>query len=541
MRAFAAGEIDVLVSTTVIEVGVDVANATTMVLLDADRFGVSQLHQLRGRVGRGGLPGPVPAGHPRRRPAPRRASGSTPWPRTTDGFELSRVDLEQRREGDVLGRSQSGFRSSLQNLRCCATRRRSWPPARPPRPARRRPDLAAHPRLAAAVAEMEAITAGRLHGEVMTPRSGARHDADHRRAAGGRRIQTPRGAAPDRRATGCARRCSRPSSPGAGRCSGLRFLDLYAGSGAVGLEAWSRGAGVVTLVEHDRRTAALIDDNAETLGFAQADVVTAPVAAALRRPPAAPYDVVFLDPPYPLDDDGVGSGPRAAGRPATGWSRARWSSSSGRRAAPSRPGRTGFTDVRGQALRRDHALVRSRRRPAARRPATARARSSLMRRAVCPGSFDPVTNGHLDIVEPGVRALRRGRRRGRRQQVQEPPVRRPRSGSRCSSRPARGFDNVRVAGFTGLLTDFCREHDIHAIVKGLRAVTDFDYELQMAQMNARSTDVETVFVPDQPGVLLRRVQPGQGGRGVRRRRVRPGARLRARAARRPAGRARRRP
>lgn len=116
MRAFAAGEVDVLVSTTVIEVGVDVANATTMVLMDADRFGISQLHQLRGRVGRGGLPGlcllvsRAEAGSPARDRLDAVAG-------TTDGFELSRVDLEQRREGDVLGRSQSGFRSTLQNLR----------------------------------------------------------------------------------------------------------------------------------------------------------------------------------------------------------------------------------------------------------------------------------------------------------------------------------------------------------------------------------------------------------------------------------------
>jgi len=116
MLAFAAGEIDVLVSTTVIEVGVDVANATTMVLLDADRFGISQLHQLRGRVGRGGLPGLcllvsyAAAGTDARARLDAVAA-------TTDGFELSRVDLEQRREGDVLGRSQSGYRSSLQNLK----------------------------------------------------------------------------------------------------------------------------------------------------------------------------------------------------------------------------------------------------------------------------------------------------------------------------------------------------------------------------------------------------------------------------------------
>jgi ATP-dependent DNA helicase RecG len=116
MRSFAAGDVDVLVSTTVVEVGVDVANATTMVLMDADRFGVSQLHQLRGRVGRGGLPGLCLL-------VSRAEAGSQARERldavaaTTDGFELSRVDLEQRREGDVLGASQSGYRSSLRTLR----------------------------------------------------------------------------------------------------------------------------------------------------------------------------------------------------------------------------------------------------------------------------------------------------------------------------------------------------------------------------------------------------------------------------------------
>jgi ATP-dependent DNA helicase RecG len=116
MRAFAAGETDVLVATTVIEVGVDVANATTMVLLDADRFGISQLHQLRGRVGRGGLPGLclLVTHADVESPARERLDAVAA---TTDGFELSRVDLEQRREGDVLGRSQSGFHSSLQRLR----------------------------------------------------------------------------------------------------------------------------------------------------------------------------------------------------------------------------------------------------------------------------------------------------------------------------------------------------------------------------------------------------------------------------------------
>ena len=115
MRAFGAGEIDVLVSTTVIEVGVDVGNATTMVILDADRFGISQLHQLRGRVGRGGHPGlcllvtQAEPGSPARSRLDAVAG-------TTDGFELADLDLELRREGDVLGTDQSGRRSSLQVL-----------------------------------------------------------------------------------------------------------------------------------------------------------------------------------------------------------------------------------------------------------------------------------------------------------------------------------------------------------------------------------------------------------------------------------------
>lgn len=85
-----------------------------------------------------------------------------------------------------------------------------------------------------------------------------------------------------------------------GSITGLRFLDLYAGSGAVGLEARSRGAGLVTLVEQDRRTTALIQGNLSTLGFTQVDVVAGAVRRVLGGPPRAPYDVAFLDPPYAL-------------------------------------------------------------------------------------------------------------------------------------------------------------------------------------------------------------------------------------------------
>ena len=116
MRAFSNREIDVLVCTTVIEVGVDVPNATVMVIMDADRFGVSQLHQLRGRVGRGTSPGLcllVTSASPESAARERLSAVAA----TLDGFELSRIDLEQRREGDVLGVSQSGGKSHLRLLR----------------------------------------------------------------------------------------------------------------------------------------------------------------------------------------------------------------------------------------------------------------------------------------------------------------------------------------------------------------------------------------------------------------------------------------
>ena len=116
MAAFANGQVQVLVATTVIEVGVDVPNASMMVIMDADRFGVSQLHQLRGRVGRGSVPGLcllVTAAQEGTQTMERLTAVAG----TLDGFELARIDLEQRKEGDVLGSSQSGGKSHLRLLR----------------------------------------------------------------------------------------------------------------------------------------------------------------------------------------------------------------------------------------------------------------------------------------------------------------------------------------------------------------------------------------------------------------------------------------
>ena len=126
-------------------------------------------------------------------------------------------------------------------------------------------------------------------------------------SAGGRRLATPAGAATRPTSDRVREALFSSLEAWAGSLQGLRFLDLYAGSGAVGLEAWSRGAGVVTLVESDRRTARLIEHNARALGFAKANVVCGSVAHVLTTPPAAPYDVAFLDPPYPLDEASVGA------------------------------------------------------------------------------------------------------------------------------------------------------------------------------------------------------------------------------------------
>ncbi|KUM41144.1 ATP-dependent DNA helicase RecG [Arthrobacter sp. EPSL27] len=151
MASFTANQTKLLVSTTVIEVGVDVHNATLMVILDADRFGISQLHQLRGRVGRGGLPGTcllvttLEPGHPSRRRLDAVAA-------TTDGFELSQEDLKLRREGDILGASQSGGRSTLKLLRVlehedviARARQDAWTVVGGD------PSLGSHPALAAAI------------------------------------------------------------------------------------------------------------------------------------------------------------------------------------------------------------------------------------------------------------------------------------------------------------------------------------------------------------------------------------------------------
>ena len=123
----------------------------------------------------------------------------------------------------------------------------------------------------------------------------------------------------------------------------------------------------------------------------------------------------------------------------------------------------------------------------------------VVRRAVCPGSFDPVTNGHIDIISRAAQLFD--------EVVVAVGVNKSKSSGRLFTAEERismlekvcaDFPNVTVASFEGLLTTFCQERGIGAIVKGLRAVSDFDYELQMAQMNSSLAEIETVFVPTSP-------------------------------------------
>ena len=124
--------------------------------------------------------------------------------------------------------------------------------------------------------------------------------------AGGRRLRTPRGTTTRPTSDRVREALFSAVDSALGSVAGLRFLDLYAGSGAVGLEARSRGAGVVTLVEQDRRTAAVIRDNVDALSFKGVEVLAAPVSRALAQPPRAPYDIAFLDPPYSVAQHELG-------------------------------------------------------------------------------------------------------------------------------------------------------------------------------------------------------------------------------------------
>ena len=280
-----------------------------------------------------------------------------------------------------------------------------------------------------------------------------------------------------------------------GPLDGARVLDLYAGSGAVGLEALSRGASEVLLVESDARAARVIRGNIEAVRLPGARLLGDRVERVLARGPGdhPPRDVVFADPPFAATAADVER--MLAVLRDRGWL------APGALVVVERATRSGpITWPAGYAAERSRGYGAATfwyglgAGPAA---ASSPGGGVSVRRVVCPGSFDPVTNGHLDIVTRAAKLY---------DEVVVAVLRNPNKTPMFSvderlemlREVTKELDNVSVVKFEGLIVDFCKANDISAIVKGLRAVSDFDYELQMAQMNYNQAGVETLFISTNP-------------------------------------------
>ena len=280
-----------------------------------------------------------------------------------------------------------------------------------------------------------------------------------------------------------------------GPLDGARVLDLYAGSGAVGLEALSRGASEVLLVESDARAARVIRGNIETLRLPGARLLGDRVERVLARGPGdhPPRDVVFADPPFAVTAADVQR--MLAALRDRGWL-APGALVVVERATRSGPVTwpAGYTPERSRGYGAATFWYGLGAGPAA---ASSPGGGASVRRVVCPGSFDPVTNGHLDIVSRAAKLY---------DEVVVAVLRNPNKTPMFSAderlemlrEVTKELDNVSVVKFEGLIVDFCKANDISAIVKGLRAVSDFDYELQMAQMNYNQAGVETLFISTNP-------------------------------------------
>jgi 16S rRNA (guanine966-N2)-methyltransferase len=315
--------------------------------------------------------------------------------------------------------------------------------------------------------------------------------------AGGRRLAVPAG------------RGTRPTSDRAreglfatilairGPLDGARALDLYAGSGAVGLEALSRGASDVVLVEADARAARVIRGNIEALQLPGARLLASTVERVLARGPGdqPQRDLVFADPPYAVPDAEVHQ--TLAALRERGWL------ASGALVVVERSTKAGpFTWPAGYTPDRSRGYGEATfwyGLAAGAGPAEASPPGGglSVRRVVCPGSFDPVTNGHLDIVTRAAKLY---------DEVVVAVLLNPNKSPLFTvdervemlREVTKELGNVQVAKFDGLIVDFCKANDVSAIVKGLRAVSDFDYELQMAQMNYNQAGVETLFISTNP-------------------------------------------
>ena len=397
-----------------------------MVIEGADRFGLAQLHQLRGRVGRGSIESfCVLVSESTDEVAQARLKAVA---ETHDGFELAEKDFELRKEGDVLGLAQSGFPrlrvASLQiaEHRDLAVRARAHAEAL----------LDADGRMVAA-----APGADRRAGRRLAAARRGRRAGDRRMTSAARPWLTPGGSSP-----GTARGI-RLDAPGAATrpiadrvkqtlfailepdLRGRPFLDLFAGSGAAGIEALSRGAAHATFVERDRAAAAVIAANLGRTRLGRPARADRPRrgpragSAARTRPTAGPFDVVGRRPAVRRDRAARRRALEALGPLLAPGARVVakhfWRTL---RRPPDRA-----ASIRARApLRRDDADLLSTR------------GGSMNTIAVYPGSFDPITNGHLDIVAAGVDGLRHGHRRRPRQPTEDAAAHASTSGSRSSAR-----------------------------------------------------------------------------------------------------------
>ena len=476
-------------------------NATVMVVMDADRFGVSQLHQLRGRVGRGAAPGLCLLVTD----APRPDAG--PGAARRGRRDHRRVRALPARPRDRAARatcsapSQSGRRSSLRLLSRAARRggHRRRRATRPRPLVADDPDLAGHPALRARSRPVLGRRARRATWRRREPAdaAGDRRGGARPAARGAARPGDPADLRPRPRGA-VLRRSSRWSIACAG-APGPRPVRRLRRGRARGAQPRRRPCAA-RRVRRRGRPAPIRAERRRPLGLAGAEVrhgrverlAAAGAAPARRTTSCSPTRRTTLDDASlatVLADlratAGCADGAVVVVERATRGGTWVWPA--------------GFEAAAVPALRRGHALVRSRHSGRTGPRYRRRGEPSVTeRRCVCPGSFDPVTNGHLDVIERAPPAVRRGRRSRCSSTPPRPACSASTSGSRCSRRSPPSCGNVRVDSFQGLLVDYCRAHDIPVIVKGLRAVSDFDYELQMAQMNHRLTGVETMFVATNP-------------------------------------------
>jgi pantetheine-phosphate adenylyltransferase/16S rRNA (guanine(966)-N(2))-methyltransferase RsmD len=258
---------------------------------------------------------------------------------------------------------------------------------------------------------------------------------------------------------------------------GGKVLDLYAGTGALGIEALSRGSGYAVFVERDRRARAAIHENLRRTGFVEsAEVLGGEVEAVLGRLVGRGdrFDLIFADPPYRIAAEVGGIWHRLRSLLAPG---GKVAIESGEAPVEGAGGKKGVTRRYGGTF------------------ITILDRSELtMIVAVCPGSFDPVTTGHLDVIRRASKIFDHvivAVGTNRRKQTRLPAVDR----ARLLEKVTADMEGVSVEVMEGLLVDFARERGAQAIVKGLRAVSDFESEFEQAQLNRRMfPELETIFI-----------------------------------------------